>query len=229
MGDMYFHGIGVRRDEASGRRWYEAGTKLHDPSAEFQLALILWHHQKDASDVTKAVQLLRRSAAAGFVVAKQELGVVLIKRPDLAVSPQEAPTVLEEASEAGEWKASLALGQLSRDGIGMPVNFRTAYFHYRVAALQGDEGVRQSIADDLRALSVRLGTEQTAASDSEATSWFQNHHVRLQFMHWNASNSREFTQYKGEKSEKAGQNPHPISAVLLPAEIQEPNRGLSAH
>jgi TPR repeat protein len=229
LGDMYFHGMGVERDEASGKRWYEAGAKLHDPSAEFQLALILWHQQKNADGEKRAVQLLRQSADTGFVIAKQELGVALIKRPELAVSPREVPTLLEESSEAGEWKSSAALGQLSRDGIGMPVNFRTAYFHYRVAALQGGEETRQVIADDLGALSLKLGPEQTAAIDSEATSWFQNHHVRLQFTYRNSANSSELILYKREKPEKADQNRHPTSVVLLPADIEEPNRGPSAY
>ena len=173
LGDMYFHGIGVERDEASGTRWYEAGVKLRDPGAEFQLALVLWHRQKNANDQKRAVELLRQSAAGGFVIAKQELGVVLVKRPEFAVSPKEALTLLEEAAESGEWKSSLTLGLMSRDGIGMPVNLKAAYYHYRIAALQGGEQARQVAEDNLRVLSPKLGPEQAAAADSEAATWFQ--------------------------------------------------------
>src|SRR5205814_348855 len=125
-GEMYFRGVGVERDESAGERWYEAGAKLHDPRSEFQFANILWHRQKNEGELKKAIKLLRESSGAGMVAAKHQLGVILVKKPELAASPQEAPALLKEAAEAGEWRSSVALGLLSRDGMGVPVDPRTA-------------------------------------------------------------------------------------------------------
>src|SRR3954471_135995 len=77
LGEMYSLGTGVERDEAAGERWYEAGVKLHDPRAQFQLADLLWHRQKNPEELKRAIKLLRESAAGGMVSAKHQLGVNL--------------------------------------------------------------------------------------------------------------------------------------------------------
>ena len=183
LGEMYIKGMGVPRDEAAGEHWYEAGAKLHDPRAEFQLANLLWHRQKDTGELKQAVKLLHEASGSGMVPAKHQLAVILLKHPELAASPQEAPALLKEASEAGEWRASVALGLLSRDGMsGVPANLKAAYYHYRLAALQGGEEALKIVDNDLDAISGRLGPEQTAAIDADAKAFYENHHLALQFI-----------------------------------------------
>ena len=182
LGQIYMNGLGVERDEAAGERWYEAGARLHDTPAEFQLANLLWHRQ-NSGEVKKAIKLLHEAAAGGMVAAKHQLGIVLVKRPDLAASPQEAPALLKESSEAGEWRSSVALGLMSRDGVnGVPVDPKAAYYHYRVAVLQGGEDALKVVGKDLDNISGRLGTQQTAAIDADAKAWFDGHHLALQFV-----------------------------------------------
>ena len=196
LGDMYENGVGVQQDEAVAERWYEAGVKLHNHQAEFRLATLLWQRHRDADEVKKAVKLYRESAAGGMVAAKHQLGVVLLKRPGLATSQQEAPALLKEAAEAGEWRASVALGLLSRDGLaGAPVDPKQAYYHYRLATLQGGDEARKVVENDLEAISRRLGPEQTAAIDAGANAWFQNHHLALQFINKDGVRSREYPTY----------------------------------
>ncbi len=196
LGAMYSQGVGVERDPAAAEHWYEAGAKLHDPRAEFQLASLLWQRQKDASEVKRAVKLLHESAEAGLVMAKHQLGIVLVKHPELASSPQEASTLLKEAAEAGEWRSSVALGLLSRDGMaGVPADPRAAYYHYRVAALQGGEQARAVVANDLEALSARLGPEQKAAMDADAGAWYESHHLALMFVVKDGAKWKDFPAY----------------------------------
>jgi TPR repeat protein len=138
---------------------------------------------------------MRESAAAGLVAAKHQLAILLVKNPDLAASSQEVPTLLKEAAEAGEWRSSVALGLLSRDGLGVPVDSKTAYYHYRVAALQGGDEARRVVANDLDAISARLGPEQAAAIDSEAESFAANHHVALQFVNKDGARWKDYPTY----------------------------------
>ncbi len=229
LGEMYFRGIGVEHDEAAGERWYEAGAKLHDPKSEFQLANLLWHRQKNEGELKKALKLLRDSAAAGMVLAKHQLGVILVKKPELAATSQEAPTLLTDAAEAGEWRSSVALGVLSRDGMGVPVDPRTAYYHYRVAALQGGDEAQKIVANDLETIAAQLGSEQAAAVDAEARAWFDHHHFALQFINKDGAKWKEYPTYAVVKPE-VGVN----AGRIMPADpaavyTREPNRRLSAN
>ena len=196
LGDMYDHGVGVQRDEVLAEKWYEAGVKLHNQQAEFRLATLLWQRHRDADEVKRAVKLYRESATGGMVAAKHQLAIVLLKRPQLAASQQEAPALLKESAEAGEWRSSVALGLLSRDGLaGTAADPKTAYYHYRLAALQGGDEARRVVGNDLEAISRKLGPEQTAAVDADANAWFQNHHVALQFINKDGVRSREYPTY----------------------------------
>ena len=49
------------------------------------------HRQKDSGEVKRAIKLLHEAAAGGMVAAKHQLGIVFVKRPDLAASPQDKP------------------------------------------------------------------------------------------------------------------------------------------
>ncbi len=225
LGEMYSQGIGVERDPAAAEHWYEAGAKLHDPRAEFQLASVLWRRQKDANEVKRAVKLLHESAAAGLVVAKHQLGIVLVKHPELASSPQEAHALLKDSAEAGEWRSSVALGLLSRDGmVGMPVDARAAYYHYRVAALQGGAEAHKVVENDLEALSAKLGPEQTARLDADANAWFENHHVAMIFILKDGMKWKDFPAY-GVASPQEGA----YAGRLVPGDPSGPFTGGADH
>ena len=230
LGEMYSNGTGVERDQAAGERWYEAGAKLHDPRAQFQLANLLWHRQKNPDELKRSIKLLRESAAGGMVSAKHQLGVNLLRHPELAESRKEVPELLKEAAEAGEWRSSIALGLLSRDGLaGVPVDPRMAYYSYRVAALQGGSEALKVVAHDLDAISARLGPEQTAAVDADAKAWFGDHHLTLQFVRKDGGKWKEYPVY-GVVAPDAGLH----AGRLLPtnpsaAYMGEPKRGRLAN
>ncbi len=216
LGQMYLEGIGVERDEAAGKRWYESGAKLHDPHSQFQLADLLWHRTNNPNDVKRAAKLLREASGQGLVAAKHQLAILLERRPDLAISPGEAPALLTESAEAGEWRSSLALAVLNRDGMGIPVDSRSAYYHYRVAALQGGEEADQIVANDLKKISAQLGVSQAAELDSEAEAWFEKHHRVLQFVGRDGADWKETPAYAARPAEESSR-----SNWLFPVEAYE--------
>jgi len=74
LADSYAHGRGLKRDEAQSRFWYSKAAELHEPEAEYQLALMLLKgkggYQRD--DVA-GMQWLERAAKDGHLEAQREL------------------------------------------------------------------------------------------------------------------------------------------------------------
>jgi uncharacterized protein len=195
LGDMYRVGVGVGRDQAAAERWYMKGVKLHDPKSEFSMGSILYEAKDHAPDLRTAAKLLRESASSGYVPAMHLLGFLLARNPGMAKSPEEAVSWLNESANAGLWRSSLVLGILARDGNGVPADTRAAYYHFRVALLQGGEVARKYVEHDLQSLAGDLGPSQTSAIDAQAQQWFQLHHAVLEFKFKEGENETRFPAY----------------------------------
>lgn len=183
LASMYAIGTGVPQDKATAEQWYAKGAKAHNPEAEYQLGLLFFDEPDHKTDLRKAEKLLRSSAESNFVPALYALGLLLARHPDLAKSPAEAAQFLQESANAGNWKSSEVLGALARDGNGVPKDLHAAYFHFRVAALQGGKEAQKELETDLKRLQATLAPTLTSALDSEAQQWYSAHHVVLEFIH----------------------------------------------
>lgn len=193
LGDSYFMGLGVPKDESEAIRWFERGAKLHNPAAEFNLALIL--AKKDRGQYAKRVEFLRASAAAGYVPAKHQLGLLITNQPELAASRGENIALLEEAAADGFWRSSVVLGILARDGRGVPKDREAAYLHFRIAVLQGGANAATLLANDIRSLSSELTEAKIQSLDAKATAWMQTHSHPFQFAPLQARENRSFPAY----------------------------------
>jgi hypothetical protein len=195
LGDMYYLGVGVSQDKAAGEKWYEKGAALRDPRAEYDLGLLFFDAKDHVHDLGAAARLLRESVAAGHVPAMYSLGLLLVRNPTLAKSPQEAITLLTSSANGGVWKASMILGVLARDGKGIPVDDSAAYYHFRVATLQGGAEAKKLLHYDLQRLSSKLGPSESSALDSQAEDWYQHHHFVLLFVYRDGQNRAGFPAY----------------------------------
>jgi hypothetical protein len=181
LGDMYYFGLGVTKSESEAVHWFERGSKLHNILAKLDLALVLLD-RPDQKSRDRAIKLLREASSAGSVAAKHQLGLELIHKPGISRSPNEALTVLEEAASDGYWQSSVVLGVLSRDGKGVAKDHNAAYYHFRVAALQGGENAAKLLANDLRTLSSELDRVQIGDIDQKAAAWVQKHNRSLEYV-----------------------------------------------
>jgi uncharacterized protein len=196
LGEMYFFGDGVAADPVAARHWYEQGVKQHEPLAEFRLGILLMgNNNPRPHELKKAAELLRASSASGYVPAMHMLGVLVLRHPELARSTNEAVPLLMDAAAAGIWQSSTLLGILARDGMEMPSDPAAAYYHFRVATLQGGDQAAQLLANDLRLLAARLGPEKIKAQDAEAAAWFQKHQVALEFIYRKGDERPDFPAY----------------------------------
>jgi TPR repeat protein len=144
LGVLYFFGAGVKEDKVAAERWFESALKLHDPLAAFNLGSLYSVETDHPHDIPKAAELLRQAVDAGYVPAMHSLGLLLVNHPELSQNPQQSHALLEAAANAGSWKSSVALAVLARDGRGVPVDPKAAYFHFRIATLQGGHRRRNS-------------------------------------------------------------------------------------
>jgi TPR repeat protein len=183
LGVLSFFGIAVKEDKIAAERWFESGLKLHDPLAAFNLGSLYSVDTDHSHDLAKAAQLLRQAVDAGYVPAMHSLGLLLINHPELKQDPQQSLALLETAANAGNWKSSVVLGILARDGRGMPIDNKAAYFHFRVAVLQGGAGANQLMKRDIDTLAAKIGADERRTEDFAANAWFEHHSLALAFVY----------------------------------------------
>lgn len=183
LGLMEFFGLGGPVDKAAGVRWFETGTRLHDPQSAYDLAVLSCQSDGAQRDLRRASELLRFSASKGYVAGKHALGLLLVNHPEFAVSAAEATVALQEASDAGNWKSSVVLGVLARDGKnGATLDPSRAYYYFHLAALQGGKENQQLVAADLTALEKKVAPALQAAIVTEAQAQFQKNPTAMMFV-----------------------------------------------
>lgn len=221
LGDMYYFGVGVKQDIAAAEHWYVVGTKLRDPRAEFNLATLELKNAQPEQSLSKVADYFRESASAGYIPAMHSLGRLLIENPKLARSSQEPLTLLKKSANAGNWKSSVQLGILARDGALVPQDSKVAYYYMAVAGLQGGAEARSAVENDVRILSAKLGSSATATIDAEASTWFSDHRSILEFAYdgeTNRKRSHAFALAQPEPGTHAGRLITPPIGHELPSQ-----------
>lgn len=194
LGSLNYSGVGMKQDIAAAERWYTLGAKMHDPISAYDIGSLYSTAPDHAHDPAKAVEYLRESAETGYVPAMHSLALLMIHHPEFAKSPQESRHLLEYAADAGYWRSSLLLGVLARDGDGTPADSKAAYYHFRVAILQGGESAQRLLHVDIDRLTATLGIEQTQSIDANANSWFGQHHLTPAFVHTKGGRKKFFSE-----------------------------------
>jgi TPR repeat protein len=193
LGLLYYFGIAVPQDKAAGEKWFESGLKLHDPLAAYDLGSMYSVNADHPNDFPRAAGLLRQACDGGYVPAMHSLGILLVNHPELKpASPQESRVLLETAANAGSWKSSIVLGILARDGRGVPVDYKAAYYHFRVALLQGGAEAEKMINKDVAIMATRISEEESQTAISAANTWFEHHSIPLIYVYKEGTPRRDF-------------------------------------
>src|SRR4029077_15387817 len=87
----------------------------------------------------------------------------------------EVRSLLETAAAAGEWKSSIVLGILARDGKGTAVDKRAADYYFHIAALQGGKAAEDLVMYDLSKLEPAFDDAQREAILADARAWYTRH------------------------------------------------------
>jgi TPR repeat protein len=212
LGDLYFFGRGVPKDVAQAEQWYTRGIKLHDPLSAYNLAILKTGQFGHAPDLNKAVSLLKKSADAGYVPAMHELGLLYVRNPQFGDAAA-AKQLLEAASAAGNWRSTIVLALLNRDGKFVQANPRRAYYYFRLSALQGGDKARQLVAADTRRLEKLLAVDEASAEGAQADAWHRDHSQTLAFI---PNKGNAWTVYAAPMLAGASEDSHPQQPAAIP-------------
>ena len=192
LGQIYERGLSGTRDVAAADKWFQLGVKLHDPVAAYNLGQLYADDPDHIRDLGKATALLRQAADAGYVPAIYALGSLLHDHPELKQAGGEALALLENAAGAGDWRASILLGIFARDGKGIPINKRSAAYHFQIAVLQGGDEAERRLRYDIDQLNGSFDQDERAAIASAAHAWYTQHSPARTFTANRASEARYF-------------------------------------
>jgi hypothetical protein len=182
IGVMYYFGMAELPDKAKAEKWFERGVKMHDPVAGYNLASLYSVASDHPQDFRKAVNLLRDSARAGYVPSMHSLGLLLVDHPELEQAAHEGLAVTRTAADAGDWRSSIFLGILARDGREGAVDRKAALLHFEIAVLQGGEEAEHLLRHDIGKLSADLAAEERSSISSAAEAWYEQHHFAQKFV-----------------------------------------------
>jgi TPR repeat protein len=182
LGSMYYYGSAGPPDAAMAEKWFERGVKLHDPIAGYNLGSFFSVVADHPHDFRKAANLLRDSARAGYVPSMHSLGILLVTHPELEKAPHEGRALAETAADAGEWRSSVFLGILARDGTDGAVDRKSALLHFEIAVLQGGEEAERLLRHDVDKLSAGLESDERTSISSAAHAWHEQHPFARKFI-----------------------------------------------
>jgi hypothetical protein len=106
----------------------------------------------------------------------------LINHPELERATHEGRAFVETAADAGEWRSSVFLGILSRDGREGVVDRKSALLHFEIAVLQGGEEAEHLLRHDIDKISADLAAEERTSISSAAEAWYEQHHFAQKFV-----------------------------------------------
>lgn len=130
---------------ANAHRWYAVALKGFEKALEggdidaaYHLAGMYGFGRGVAEDEIKEIDLLRRAAAGGHLIAKSDLGHRLWDKPDRTDAERlEAIALWREAAEGGLLDAQYHLGVNYATEEDMPINDQESIRFYRMAANNG--------------------------------------------------------------------------------------------
>ncbi|MFH2099754.1 MAG: tetratricopeptide repeat protein, partial [Pseudomonadota bacterium] len=138
MGSACQDGLGMDRDEAAARQWYEKSALMGDTLAMGNLGWMFHHGRGGPRDLEAARQWYGKAAEAGDAAGMMNLGFLYEK--GLGVDRDEAQAVrwYSEAAERGHPKGMFNLGWMLENGRGTDTDERRAVDWYFMAANKGE-------------------------------------------------------------------------------------------
>lgn len=128
LGARLYEGTGLKQDLAEAARWLELAVARDHADAQGLLGFMIANQAGVAPDPARALDLMRRGARAGSVLAADYLGEVLfLGTGGIARDMTEAGRWNRVAAEGGRWFAQLRWGYQLKHGLGTPAQGREGY------------------------------------------------------------------------------------------------------
>jgi TPR repeat protein len=145
LGLMSADGRGLGKDPAAARAWFEKAAGLREPTAAYNLALLLLASGTDA-DIARAAGLLRVAAEAEIGDAQHDLGVLYARGKGVAQNAEEAAKLYLRAAKNGSIAGEVELAIALFNGEGITKNEAQAARLFRRAASRGNAIAQNRLA-----------------------------------------------------------------------------------
>ena len=136
-------GRGVEKDRKAALEWLERAATTGDPVAHYLLGRL--HQEKGRAGLARARDAYRIAATAGHREAQFALASILIGSREEA-DRKEGAAWLAKAHEAGHRAAANRLGEVFRDGVGVPQQLGKAKDYFLIAANRKDASAMYNLA-----------------------------------------------------------------------------------
>jgi len=137
LGDCYFFGLGIPKDQRKGVSWYRKAAEAGQMQAQFNLGGCLHEGLGTEPSLMEAIQWWRRSAGQDYAPAQISIGDCYIFGKGLAQDQEEGVRWFRKAAMQNYPAAQHRLGNCYFHGQGVPSDVLQAIQWYRKAADQG--------------------------------------------------------------------------------------------
>ena len=172
LGVMYESGRGVSLDQVESVRWFRKAADQGEPGAQFKLGIKYSMGSGVPLDKKEAVRWLRLAAEQDDTDAQLFLAWAYPdSQPTASELAAQRVSRLREAADRGLASAQASLGELYRDGQGVPQDYVLAHLWFNLAASQstGEDHEKFSAArDDIAA---KMTPGQFADAQRLAREW----------------------------------------------------------
>ena len=137
LGQLYFSGLGVAKDNGKAREWYERAAANGNCDAKQALGFIYLSGQGVEKSVVTAKKYFEEAASANVAPAQLSLGVIYSSGDGIPKDYTKAAEWFRKAADQGSPSAQDALGVRYEKGQGVPQSFAKAAEYYQQAADRG--------------------------------------------------------------------------------------------
>jgi TPR repeat protein len=146
LGYLHANGIGTPTNLDEARKWYRLAADQGYSRAEMNIAMLYWNGIGVPKDVREAANWYRKAARNGLLLAKRDLGIILLDEPQFGVSERaEGKKWITKAAEEGDAIAQLRFGWMLWKGQGVEPDRNSARRWLIKSAEQGVQGAMENL------------------------------------------------------------------------------------
>lgn len=137
LGDAYFHGDGVPKDDAQAVYWFGKAAEQGVLDAQYNLAICYLHGKGTPQDNTQAAYWFLKAAEQGDASAQVNIAICYENGMGVEQNYEQAVYWFRLSADQDNAKAQCGLGRCYANGFGVQQDDNQALYWYRKAANQG--------------------------------------------------------------------------------------------
>lgn len=172
LGDLYYHGVLVEKDEVEAAIQYRKAADANSPRGNYEYA-VMYENGEGLLQASEdmAVRYYLKSAELGYDLASFEMGRRYDNGEGVPINERKAFEMYHRAAESGNVNAQVVVGLSYIGGSGTQINYSEAIEWLRKAAYQRDTDAMVLLGELLAALKPDYDYEPSKEMYKEALLW----------------------------------------------------------